>query len=431
MKQYATEDTLAQQAKLDKLDLWRSYACTGMIFLMMCLLPLMSHAGGLGIAALAFFLGQLGYLTARPSSILRIPAWFWPLAIFLIWANITASWSPYEDSNTLSNPVKIGFGTVLFLGCILAFKSAIHTSRRLLAHLLVAVMTLSMGLLLIDILSGYGLTFLVDPLKPDEDPVYKAYSTEMNLGHAVTVLALFLPVLMMLIYEHMKLGWIMSVVFAFMLIVTSMFAGLAVGVLSVIATLCAMFAARLKPEWTLKTLIWIAIFSILLAPLMGYLAGFASDEFKAALPFSWEHRLEMWTHTAVRIFEHPIIGHGFDAVRTFDVTFSSRGIESWPVVSLHPHNAGLHLWAETGLIGVALAVVAILVIGISVERFVQGSKTRTMAAAGIFAAIIVIGNLTYGVWQDWWWAAIILTSACVHLISRGEKELEDNRIKGK
>ena len=95
MKEYLTEDTARQQAALGKLDLWRSYANTGMICLALVFLPLMSHAGGLGIAPLAFFVGVLGYLTARPSSILAIPPWFWMLALFSFIGGI-AAWYYYR-----------------------------------------------------------------------------------------------------------------------------------------------------------------------------------------------------------------------------------------------------------------------------------------------------------------------------------------------
>lgn len=416
VKEYLTEETARQQAALGKIDRWRSYANVGMISFMFFFFPLMSHAGGLGIAPLAFFIGVLGYLTARPSSILAIPSWFWLLAIFLIWANITTLWSPYDDKQSFKNAPKLAIGAVLYLGSILAFRSAVKTRPAFLSHFFLAVMTLGLGVLTIDLMSGYALTYMVDPLKPTEDPMYKNFSTEMNLGHAVTVCALFLPTTLALIRLKLPVGWLLAVIFAFMVLVAAIFAKLFVGVLCVVAILAVMFCTEFKPRLILRSLIWVAIFSILLAPFMGYLTGLASPEVKAAIPFSWEHRLEMWAYTADRIFEAPFMGHGFDAVRTYDQTFSSRGIEAWRIVSLHPHNAGLHLWAEVGLVGVAFAVTTILMMGIAAERFALASRLRAMATTGLVTVMIIVGNFTYGVWQDWWWAACILAVASLQLI---------------
>ncbi len=423
MHEYPTEPEKAVPAAPNEVPTWRNYANVAIITAAFALLPIMSHAGGLGIAPLAFFVGVVGYLTTRPSAILAIPPWFWALGLFLIWANITALWTPYEDTQTLKNPIKLGLGVVIFLGAFLSFRSAALSGRILLRHLLTAMMLLSLGLLFIDLLSGYALTHLVDPLNPGEDVVYKNFGTEMNLGHAVTVLALFVPLVMMMMRREFVFGWLFAVIFAFLTIIVAVFAGLFVGVLSITASLAAMLAARIRPEWTLRMIIWMGIFSVLFAPLIGLLAGQASPEFKAAIPFSWEHRLEMWDYTTQRIFEAPLLGHGFDAARTFDATFSTRGIEAWSIVSLHPHNAGLHIWVETGFIGAATAVFALLTMGIAAEHFSETSKLRSMALAGLISAMIIICNFTYGVWQDWWWATLILASAAMYLLPKSDENV--------
>lgn len=380
------------------------------------LLPVLSHAGGLGLAPLVAILGGVGLLTYHRYNMFDVPSWVWMLLVFLVWAALTSLWSPYEDTQTLTNPVKLLIGAFLYLGAMLTFKTATVHDRSLLRHMFVAAAVLSIGLLLIDIFSGYALTFLVDPLQAGEDSLRKRGDTEMNLGHAITVLALMLAPVMMMIRRQFNLGLILSLIFALFVACTAIFGQLMIGVLSVMGTVIFMVAARLKPLTTLRFLVWVAILSILMAPFVGYALGFVPDTVKASMPFSWEHRLEMWTYTADKILAAPLWGHGFDAVRTFDDTFSSRGINDWPIVSLHPHNAGLHIWVETGLIGAALCVITIMLMGLAAEEFIYKSPLRAIATCGFLAAVIIISNVTYGIWQDWWWAIVICIAASLHLL---------------
>ncbi len=417
MHEYPSDVALESVASERSEPSCRNYANVVTIFLALCLLPVMSHAGGLGIAPLALAVGIMGYLTVRPSSTVAIPSWVWALAAFLIWANISAIWSPYVDKQTLTNPVKIGIGAFLFLGSILGFRLASKVSSNVLRHMVIAVSVIICGLVIIDCVTGYGFTFYVDPVKEGEDIVRRVGDTEMNIGHAITVLVLLMPGVMLMIVNGRALGWGLALLFAGAVIFAGAAGQLMVGVLGAVFALIAMAAAHFRPVLTLRGLIWLAITAILAAPLFGILVSYATPEIKAALPFSWEHRLEMWGYTGHRILESPLWGHGFDSVRTFDAKFSSRGIVDWAVVSLHPHNAGLHIWAETGLIGAALAVTTLLLIGRSLEVFIYRSPSRAMAVCGFIAATTLICSVTYGVWQDWWWASIILVASSLLLIN--------------
>lgn len=388
----------------------------GLVFAVVFLVMALSHAGGLGIAPLAAIIGVSGYLNSKPTSVKSIPPWFWALSMFAGWAILSSMWSSYEDTQFLSNRVKLAIGCLLYPGLLIAFRSAGKYDMSLLRHMLIAMSILALCVLLIDLISGYAITYMVDPLAAGENAVRKGGDIEMNLGHHITVLALLMPGVMALMRQELTLGWMLAVIFAFFVAVAALFGQLMVGVFAVFFGLAVMFCARLAPQRTLRGVTWLGIASILLAPFMGFFVSQASPELKAQLPFSWEHRLEMWTYTSAKILESPLWGHGFDAVRTFDETFSSRGVDNWAVVSLHPHNAGLHIWAETGFIGTALACFALLTIGITVERFCAHSRLRAMAAAGTMAVAILLSSVTYGVWQEWWWAALFFAAAILHLL---------------
>ena len=148
---------------------WRIKVNLVMIMVALVFMPLLSHAGGLGMAALGAIVGGVGLITTPPSALRSIPKWVWAVAAFLGWATITSFWSPYVDKQALTNPWKLCIGATLYLGCILAFRHATTLDRNFLRHMIIAISILSLGLMLIDIMSGYALTFLVDPLNEGED----------------------------------------------------------------------------------------------------------------------------------------------------------------------------------------------------------------------------------------------------------------------
>jgi hypothetical protein len=40
-----------------------------------------------------------------------------------------------------------------------------------------------------------------------------------------------------------------------------------------------------------------------------------------------------------------------------------------------------------------------------------------MGATGLIVAATIISSVTYGVWQDWWWASIIFAGAMLNILS--------------
>ena len=72
---------------------------------------------------------------------------------------------------------------------------------------------------------------------------------------------------------------------------------------------------------------------------------------------SWDHRLRMWGYCWNIISEHPLVGAGFDASRTFNDTFFAKDGRELTLLSLHPHNLGIQIWTETGLVGAVFAAI--------------------------------------------------------------------------
>jgi len=121
----------------------------------------------------------------------------------------------------------------------------------------------------------------------------------------------------------------------------------------------------------------------------------------------------MWAYSWDLIQQAPLIGHGFDASRSFDdLTFRAPDGRDILVMSMHPHNIGLQIWLETGVVGVIFASGFLLLLCRSMLKFCANSTTA-FAAAGLIAATATNGAATIGIWQHWWWALIVFSASLI------------------
>jgi O-antigen ligase len=118
------------------------------------------------------------------------------------------------------------------------------------------------------------------------------------------------------------------------------------------------------------------------------------------------HRIYTWEFTAARIAEHPFVGWGLDSSRAIPGG-QELVVENGPALSLHPHNASLQIWLELGLPGAVIMAALLLVIARSVANLPPPAMAPGAAA---FVAAIVFANLSFGIWQNWWVAALGLTA---------------------
>lgn len=135
------------------------------------------------------------------------------------------------------------------------------------------------------------------------------------------------------------------------------------------------------------------------------------------LPASWQHRVEIWDAAVDHAVARPIGGSGINSFRVLEHDQPSRVDEGPRGRAVHPHNASLQIWVETGLVGVAL-LTALLVWAI---RYVLTwpERHRVAAQAGIASASVILG-LSYGAWQGWWLCLLFAVSGyAVGLAARG------------
>jgi hypothetical protein len=158
---------------------------------------------------------------------------------------------------------------------------------------------------------------------------------------------------------------------------------------------------------------------ILLMPL---LVAFVPKIPSASLPPSAVHRLVIWDFAAARIAEKPITGWGLEASRAMpggralpDAATLDRlnianpaqrealALPHVEVMPLHPHNGALQLWLELGGIGALIGAALMLALGVAASR-----SAAPAAGAGMLASAAVTGMLSFGLWQAWWVASLLL-----------------------
>jgi len=383
----------------------------------LALLPMVGHAGGLGVAPLAFIMGLVGlflHLKSSGPKFKKSPT-FILLVLFLTWLCMTSLWSPYQSEDILTNHIKLFIMGLVFYFCPVVFKNLSPSGALTVTRVFLTVTLLGALLVLVDTWSGFKITFLLHPVSRPEALGVRLSSAEQNLGHAITLLALCAAPIMILLKGQCRDWKVVSFLFLCLIILSSFFNNLWVGALSILAVSAAMITAWKFPIKTPKMILMFWIIMILLAPMLAFLSSHLSQNDLTTVPNSWEHRVRMWVYCWDIIKNSPIFGDGFDAVRTYDETWTTRNGIEWTIVSLHPHNAGIHIWTEAGFIGALLASSLIFSLFKPVTAFAK-SKEKSALVSGVLIVSLIICSTTYGAWQFWWWGSNFLTAGIVFFI---------------
>ena len=191
------------------------------------------------------------------------------------------------------------------------------------------------------------------------------------------------------------------------------------------AALFSLAAPRLVPK-----LVGAGVAVLIL--LMPLLVAFIPQIPSASLPPSAVHRLVIWDFAAARIAERPLTGWGLEASRAMpggrarpdaatldrlNITApAQRAFLASPhveVMPLHPHNGALQLWLEFGGIGALIGAALMLALGFAASR-----SAAPAVGAGMLASAAVTGMLSFGLWQAWWVASLLLAMVALALLPK-------------
>jgi hypothetical protein len=133
-------------------------------------------------------------------------------------------------------------------------------------------------------------------------------------------------------------------------------------------------------------------------------------------------RVVIWNYTAERILENPVLGIGTYSTRYLDEQRLAEAKQQAQAAKLvvpaqtraHPHNIYLHVWYELGVIG----ALAFAFLGISLLLKVdQLRPPASILAIGHFAICMIVISSTYGLWQNWFQSAFVLSILVLILVA--------------
>ena len=328
-----------------------------------------------------------------------------PLALLLLWATVASLWT-FEPGSALVLAARLA--AVLAAGLwLLAAAATLTAAEKRRAILFLGVgFALSVAILAVEVMLGHplgellnrlGLGPTVEPFRFNRGSTYLAilvWPLTAAAWHWVGPKALLMPLALLLLFLPLEsLSAVGSLAFALAVLVV------------------ALLHLR-TTRWLLTTG---SVLITLAAPLLTSGIDRSMIQETRYLTETARHRLHIWSFTGERIAEAPIFGWGFNASRAVPSGEAERFKEHKNIIPLHPHNAGLQVWLELGLVGALLLTGLLLAPLLGLAR--AGPIDQALGLA-MFACAFFIANVSYGLWQNQWVAALLVSVLVFQLCRR-------------
>ncbi|MFY0636596.1 O-antigen ligase family protein [Maricaulis maris] len=396
-----------------------------------------TRAGWAGLLAFAFawpFGGAGGLLIPPLVSLLAIIAFpihrdFWQVAripwallfagAFLVWAMISFTWSPHDDARQLW---KTGLGIPLYiLFAVRVGQLDGAWRRRVEATLLFAVLGLGLFLFsesLTDGAATRGFKLAEEGHSDAEGAGFEIYLYR-SLGHAaVPLILLSVPAALLSLKAG---GPLVGGIIVALAGVAAFSFGTEVNAVAFILGAIAAGLAAVWPRTALACLFGLVAGAVIVVPLvMPSLIDGLPVWFRDALPASFEWRLQIWSYTGDLIREQPWFGYGMEASRPLNgqaEVFAHGRFHDVEALPMHPHNATLQVWLETGAVGAALLAGGLVALGGRVAAAPRLSRLQAIAAAWITVVYVSLIVFSYGVWQEWHQGTLALAATSVFFLA--------------
>jgi O-antigen ligase len=375
---------------------------SGVAIFLVVMTPVLAYLAPLGFAPLLALTGLLVLPGLKPTRAAAPPLLI--LVVLALWAAVSMTWSPaaidasklkdYGDIETLT-ALKLFLQLATYGAAVVALRGLSDAGARRAATVLAYGAVALAVIAALDSASGAAIyqklhALTGDGIRPDLAMVKVSLSTYV-------MALLFWPVALILArFSRFALIWLVAAG----IVVTSVICSSDACLVALAAGGAVWLMVHLFGRTAAKVLVALVAAPFVVAPLavlIGVETGFVAWLHKL-VPASWDQRLNIWTFAAHTVQSHPFRGWGLDASRTFGAA-----------IPLHTHNAQLQLWLELGAIGAALAGVFFCWLAYGVVRLCERSRTEAAMAAAALVSYLVIGALSFGVWQEWWLALGALT----------------------
>jgi O-antigen ligase len=388
---------------------WLELVC----LLLFGLTPLVGYVGYLGFAPLVAAAGLLVAPTlvrARPG---EGPVML--LAALCLWAAVSLTWSPAAPSPGPDGDyggiekltaVKLVLELGLYGAAVAAFGRMSPVAARRAATALTIGLVPMAAIYVVDAAVQKGaifraiVAFAGDDLEPRlafKNAAQTAYPLAMLLFPAVMV--------------AVRRGWRgLAIGLGLALLIGTVVTDYTSPLLAFLIGGIAWFLVRRWGAVAARALIIPLVLGYLVAPfaVMGAVRSGLFAHLHKLAPLSWDIRLDVWAFATSKIAEHPLRGLGLDAARTFP-----------GAIPLHTHDAPIQLWLELGLPGAALVAGFFAWILWRIGEMAHERRDQAAVAAATLVTYVVIGALSFGVWQEWWIAVGALALIFCRVERRG------------
>jgi O-antigen ligase len=380
---------------------------------------LLAAASGLMIAPFIAIWSIISFPVRRSDwQFERFPVEIIPVGLFLAWVGLSFLWSPYDNPEQIPKTL---LGIPLYALFALRVGRLEGDWRRWVeAAFIFTTLAVGLGLLSESLIDGRGTRNFKIAFEglAALDPQSAEINVNRSLGHATAPLLLMAgPVaLMAWRYGAPILGGIM-------IALTAWAAFSFKTEINAAALLLAIPASAVAWRWPRASILilfsGIAAAFIIMPLILPELIDALPQDFKDGLPLSWNWRLEIWSHVGGLVREAPIFGHGLDAARPLNHQMVLQGYDI-ELIPLHPHNATLHVWLETGLVGAVLLAVSLVMLGRRISGAVHLSRLQAVAIAWTVVAYVTLIVFSYGVWQEWHQGAVALAATAIFFLGAGK-----------
>lgn len=321
--------------------------------------------------------------------------------VFLLYALFTSYWSA-NTARSVSTIIKLLllFGTGIYVQYLLNYN-IIQPIKLKKNYLIWSLIVINL-ILMFECMSGHLLNVFLREMFH-----FKIDNLREPGEKATALFTVLLPVLYTYLYEKSWSYILLILITVINYCTHNMLAALVAFVIS----LLAMGIGLLMKRTAIKIIMFGMILFLIYTPIffMLILQGeYVQQEIIPSLPSNWLERVSMWNNALILMQERPFIGWGINASDSLNKFANSNQ----NIIQLHPHNAFIQIWLETGVLGVSIVAIILYQLYLKLSTITNPKKISVLL--GCISAFFVFSMLSFGIWQTWWlstiWIAVIVNN---------------------
>jgi len=339
---------------------------------------------------------RTGIYTSMP----RIPV----ILIFALvaWSLVAVSWSP-DPLKSLGTWGRVVGVTLCGLLLFASGRKLAPSERGALKEAFTVAGVLFVILFSVELITSGSLTRALVMLWNEIMPWESALPDEpVLLSRSSAAFAVFSWLCAWVIFNQYSMRW--SVLFVLAVVINLLTQNMLASLVAFLSAAVIFAIVYAKPGWGCVVL-FVALVVVNLG-LAAVVSGVFQADREAAAPFqtmsSWRERLSILEFVYQRVAERPVFGWGFDASRAIGQDTPS-GFGSNMAIPLHPHNLWAQVLLELGAVGFML-LIGFVVATLRLIAALHADRSMIAMVVAAITTYLLIGNISYGMWQNWWLA---------------------------